>query len=68
MFIETNPKEMIYKDLIDLAFEICSEFVLVVRNDIGINTNINYVLEKSQPSLNEVKDQFEWPGTVCFGE
>ena len=35
MFIETNPKDKIYRDLIDLAFEICEEFILVVRHDIS---------------------------------
>ncbi|MBZ9637768.1 stage III sporulation protein AH [Clostridium sp. FP1] len=68
MFIETNPREKIYRDLIDLAFEVCNEFVLVVRINMDINTNINYVLEKLQPSLKEVKEQFEWPGTIYGGE
>lgn len=68
MFIETNPKERIYRDLIDLAFEICNEFVLVIRNDTSINANVNHVLEKLQPSLKEVKEQFEWPGTIYCGE
>ncbi|MGH4120391.1 stage III sporulation protein AH [Clostridium sp.] len=68
MFIETNPREKIYRDLIDLAFEVCNEFVLVVRSDMDINTNVNYVLEKLKPSLKEVKEQFEWPGTIYGGE
>ncbi|MCB2355292.1 hypothetical protein [Clostridium estertheticum] len=66
MFIETNPKEKIYRDLIDLAFEVCNEFVL--RSDMDINTNINHVLEKLQLSLKEVKEQFEWPGTIYHGD
>lgn len=68
MFIKTNPKEKVYRDLIDLAFEVCNEFVLVVRSDMDTNTNINHVLEKLQPSLKQVKEQFEWPGTVYLGE
>ena len=28
MFIESNPKDKVYRDLIDLVFEICDEFVL----------------------------------------
>jgi hypothetical protein len=33
MFIETNPKDKTYRDLIDLAFDICDEFILVAIND-----------------------------------
>lgn len=68
MFIQTNPEDKTYRDLIDLAFEICDEFVLVVRKDVSINDNINNILEKLQYSLKEVKEQFEWPGTIYFGE
>ena len=68
MFIESNPKGKVYRDLIDLAFEICDEFVLVVRKDISVTANVNHVLEKLKSSLKEVKEQFEWPGTIYFGE
>ena len=68
MFIETNPKDKVYRDLIDLVFEICDEFVLVVRKDISVTANVNHVLEKLQSSLKEVKAQFEWPGTIYYGE
>lgn len=68
MFIESNPKGKVYRDLIDLVFEICDEFVLVVRKDISVTANVNHVLEKLQSSLKEVKEQFEWPGTIYFGE
>ena len=68
MFIETNPNNKIYRDLIDLAFEICDEFVLVVRPDISKNDNIHNVLWELQYSLKKVKEQFEWPGTIYGGE
>lgn len=68
MFIETNPKDKVYRELMDLAFEICDEFVLVVRNDMDINANVNHVLEKLEPYLTEIKEQFEWPGTRYYGE
>lgn len=68
MFIETNPKDMTYRDLIDLACEICDEFVLVVRNDVSKTDNIYNILWELQCSLKEVKEQFEWPGTIYGGE
>jgi len=63
-----NPKGIVYNELIDLAFEICDEFILVVRNELKLNVNANQVLKKLQPSFKKVKEQFEWPGTMCFGE
>jgi len=68
MFIKNNPKDKIYIELIDLAFEICEEFVLVVRDDITKADNVEKVLAKLQSSLKEVKQQFKWPGTVYLGE
>ena len=68
MFIETNPKDMTYRDLIELAFDICDEFVLVVRNDISKTDNIYDILWELQYSLKEVKEQFEWTGTLYGGE
>ena len=48
MFIESNPKGKVHRDLIDLVFEICDEFVLVVRKDMSVTANVNNVLEKLQ--------------------
>ncbi len=68
MFIENNPENKVYRDLIDLAFDICDEFILVVRRDIDISDNMDNVLEKLKPFLKEVKEQFEWPGTITLCE
>lgn len=68
MFIRTNPKDQVYRDLIDLAFEVCDTFILVVRNDISINDNVNYILEQLEPYLKEVKKQLQWPGTTILGD
>lgn len=68
MFIRTNPKDKVFEDLIDLAFEISDEFILVVREDIGVSDNLKQVLEQLKPSLKVVKEQFEWPGTTYSGE
>lgn len=36
MFINSDPKDHVYRDLIDLAFDTCDEFILVVRKDPGL--------------------------------
>jgi hypothetical protein len=33
--IERNPKNRVYLELLDLCFDVCDEFHLVVRNDMG---------------------------------
>lgn len=68
MFIENNPEDKAYRDLIDLAFDTCDEFILVVRRNIDISDNMNNVLKKLKPFLKEVKEQFEWPGTIDLSE
>lgn len=68
MFITSDPKEKVYKDLLDYAFSVCDEFVLVVRKDISISKNAESVLESLSAFLSEKKEeQFEWPGTRYFG-
>ncbi len=60
--IENDPKDNAYRDLIDLAFEVCDTFILVVRQSIFFNQNADYLLEELEASLKEVKEQYEWPG------
>ena len=66
MFIslENDPKDNVYKNLIDLAFEVCDTFILVVRQSIFFNQNADYLLEELEASLKEVKEQYEWPGII----
>lgn len=68
IFISNDPKGKVYHDLIDLAFKCCDEFVLVLRKDIDISNNARTVIEGLSSSLKEIKEQFEWPGTRCFGK
>ena len=68
MFITSDPKDKVYKDLLDLAFSVCDEFILVVRSSISIFNNVTDVLEKLYPFLKEKKEQSEWPGTKYFGK
>ncbi|MBU3184889.1 stage III sporulation protein AH [Clostridium estertheticum] len=67
MFIDNDPKDNVYKDLIDLAFEVCDTFILVVRESIFFNQNADYLLEELESSLKEVKEQYEWPGIISAG-
>ena len=67
MFIEGEAKGNAYKELIDLAFDICDTFVLVVRKDVYHNQHVDYVLEALEGSLIEVNAQYQWPGTTLFG-
>ena len=63
MFITSDPKDKVYRKLLDVAFGICDEFLLVVRNDIPASTNANLVLESLAAFLSEKREQqFEWPG------
>ena len=66
-FISADPKGKLYHDLIDLAFECCDEFILVLRQDMYVSQNAKNVLERLSPSLIEVKEQYEWPGTLLGG-
>jgi hypothetical protein len=67
MFIKKDPKDKAYRDLIDLAFDVCDTFMLVVRKDIFFNQNVEYLLEELKDSLIEDKEQWEWCGTKLFG-
>ena len=35
IIIDSNPKDQVYVDLLDLAFETCDTFHLVLRKDMG---------------------------------
>lgn len=59
--------EQAYKDLIDLAFEICSSFILVERDQLQFSENAKNIRALLEPYLLEVKTQDEWPGTRLIG-
>lgn len=68
MFIKSEPKGKIYEELIEIAFEVCDEFILVLRSDVEISENANSVIERLSGSLKCSKEQFVWAGTEYFGE
>ncbi|MDQ0163272.1 stage III sporulation protein AH [Aeribacillus alveayuensis] len=62
--IDSNPKDKVYSQLIDLAFEICDEFHLVLRKDMGSLKVVGPILKKLQSSFKEMKEQSEWASTI----
>ena len=63
--ITSEPKNDVYRFLVDLAFDLCDEFILVVRKDLCLKSNdsAKSVLEKLNDYLKEMKEQSEWAGT-----
>lgn len=62
--IDSNPKQQTYVDLLDLAFDICDEFHLVLRNDMGPLHSFEPVLMKLEGSFKEMTEQSEWASTI----
>ena len=62
MIIVSEPKNSVYRNLINLAFDLCDKFILVERKDIDFNGNAKSILEKLEVNLIEVKEQSSWAG------
>lgn len=67
MIITSEPQNDVYRHLVCLAFDLCDEFILVVRKDLCLNDNAKSVLEKLNDHLKEMKKQSEWAGTKLLG-
>lgn len=67
IIIEQDPRGTVYEQLIDLAFEICDEFHLVVRKDLGSTRKFAPLLKELENSLKVVKKTNEWTGTMLGG-
>lgn len=63
MYIASDPKGKVYQDLINFAFHICDEFILVIRPDMTVSKYAKTVLVRLSPFLKEKREQLEWPGT-----
>jgi hypothetical protein len=62
VIITKNPKDEVYRNLIDLAFDVCDEFVLVVHTyGLRFSQNAQTILDKLKGSLIEVKERSEEP-------
>ncbi|MEI0735529.1 hypothetical protein VQ056_00690 [Paenibacillus sp. JTLBN-2024] len=62
-----EPIGVTYASLISLAFDVCDEFILVKRDQIGLHPNAEALLDRLQPYVKEMKRQDEWPGTRLLG-
>ena len=63
-----EPKGEVYNKLIDLAFESCDMFHIVIRKDMmsNVKKGLKYyqpILNKLEPSLIERKEESEWAST-----
>lgn len=65
--IEKNPEGKVYEKLIDLAFEACDEFHLVVRRDLGSSRKLEPLLKQLESSLKRLEKTNEWTGTRLGG-
>jgi hypothetical protein len=66
MIITQNPEGEVYGQLIDLAFDTCDKFSLVVFP--FVSPHGAQIIEKLSSSLIEIKKQTEWFGTKYFGD
>ncbi|MCY6959518.1 stage III sporulation protein AH [Clostridium brassicae] len=68
MFIQTNPKNKAYYNLLDIAFDVCDTFILVIRKDMDCNQSVFNIINMLQDSLIEMKEESEWVGTELLGQ
>lgn len=65
--ILAEPKGEVYRALIDLAFSVCSEFVLVDRHQFELNDHGVKILELLKSELIDIEVDEKWPGTELSG-
>lgn len=58
-----EPGDSLYRALVDLAFERCASFILVVRQPDPLNPGGQAALASLAPSLIDVREATRWPGT-----
>lgn len=62
--IEENPENGVYQDLLDIAFETCNTFQLVLRRDMGNIRALDPILENLKGSFIEMRLDSKWASTV----
>lgn len=62
----SNRKQYTY--LLEHSISKCTEFILVVRSEIELNSQGKIVLDKLKPYLKEKIKAYEWPGTSIMEE
>src|SRR4051812_23706494 len=62
--ITKDPYGNTYRELIELAFDICDEFHLVLRKDMGDLSKFDPILRKFNQSFKIMKEQSEWASNI----
>lgn len=63
--IKKNPENDNYRELIDVCFEFCDEFHLVVRTDMGGDiSGLENSLKAFDNSFKVMKKESEWASTI----
>ena len=62
--IDQNPENENFDELMDLAFEICTKFHLVLRRDMGNIRALDPILNQLKGSLKEMKLESKWASTI----
>ncbi|MGZ9815469.1 stage III sporulation protein AH [Peribacillus simplex] len=62
--IERNPKNRVYLELLVLCFDVCDEFHLVVRNNMGSIRGLEEIINKLKVSLIEMRCESTWASTT----
>ncbi|MFF2856642.1 hypothetical protein [Peribacillus sp. NPDC058002] len=61
-----KPQKKVYTDLINLAFDTCDRFHLVIRKDMGPLDMFKDFLKQLDSSLIEVKEESEWASNILL--
>ncbi len=59
-----EPRDEVYRDLLDFALHDCSIGILVVRPDIELNPVGLHAVKLFEPFLNDKRTEKQWPGTL----
>lgn len=62
--IDKNPENETFDALMDLAFDVCNEFHLVLRRDMGNIRALDPILDKLKGSFKEMKLESKWASTM----
>lgn len=62
-----DPTGQAYKTLIQVAMEVCDEFILVKRVQMELESEGYELLERLKPFLKEIVKDDYWPGTRLMG-
>ncbi|WP_347941237.1 stage III sporulation protein AH [Peribacillus simplex] len=62
--IERNPKNRVYLELLVLCFDVCDEFHLFVRNNMGSIQGLEEIINKLKVLLIEMRCESTWASTT----